>query len=78
MLPEMIEMLGINRALELTEGLLTFDGAAADLLRRLHGKADPGYLGSSEDFDRGSRSSASDRVAGLGHGAGQSLEKDEV
>jgi hypothetical protein len=36
---------GVDRALELTEGLLTFDGSAADLLRQ-HGRnpdpADPG------------------------------------
>jgi energy-coupling factor transporter ATP-binding protein EcfA2 len=69
---------GVDRALELTEGLLTFDGGAADLLRRLHAKADPGSPGSSEGFDPVSRSAASDRVAGLGRGAGQSLEKDEV
>ncbi len=42
---------GVDRVLVLKEGLLTFDGPAADLLRRVPAKIDPGYPGSGVDFD---------------------------
>jgi ABC-type phosphate/phosphonate transport system ATPase subunit len=67
-----------DRVLELNEGLLTFDGPTADLLRRASAKMNPEYPGSAVDFDHPSRGRASDRVSVLGQGVGQRLEKDEV
>ena len=57
---------GVDRALELRGGLLTFDGAAADLLRRLHAEND--------DLDRTSLGRASDREAGLAQGRAEPRE----
>jgi ABC-type phosphate/phosphonate transport system ATPase subunit len=46
---------GVDRALELSEGLLTFDGPAVELLRRGEAKAGAGIPGSATDFDTASR-----------------------